>query len=272
MSLSNRVTDGHTVRDLGWRQGSFLPPAEVRRLAEAHQALEATHAVILSQDCDLTHKELEVEPFAEILFLKQLERPNPGLVDGKSSRRLHVEADQGGESLFLLAQPWHRIQIPRKELAATAPDGTISLKSDKLRILIEWVAERYTRTAFPDAFVNRINAVDEKLKKLVKNHSSLFWRLLIRIEPSSELQESENYELMVTCVVHHRVWEDFEGQKNAKDVAGKLEAELKKCPGIELISFDVDTDAELPLSILADYRTWDIFNYLTHRERLNGVQ
>ncbi len=176
MSLSNRVADGHTIRDLGWRQGSFLPSAEVRRLAEAHRITDVSHAVILSQDCDLIHKELEVEPFAEILFLQQLEKPNPGLVDGKSSRRLHLEADQGGGSFFLLAQPWKRIQIPRNDLFTMAPEGAITLSPNKLRTLIEWMAERYTRTAFPDAFVNRINSVDGQLKKLLKNHSNLFWR------------------------------------------------------------------------------------------------
>ncbi len=96
--------------------------------------------------------------------------------------------------------------------------------------------------------------------------------MLIRVEPRDELEEGYNYELMVTCVVHNRVWDDPEGNIQATELAGKLQDALKKCPGLELSSFEVDSDAELPLSILSDYRTWDIFNYLTHRERLDDVE
>lgn len=57
---------------------------------------DATHAIILSQDCDVVHEDLKVEPYAEILFLLPVEKPNPGLKDGKSSRRFHLKATQNG--------------------------------------------------------------------------------------------------------------------------------------------------------------------------------
>ena len=266
------MANGHTVKQLGWRQGTFLPPDEVRNLAKAQGLEDATHAVVLSQDCDVVHEDLKVEPYAEILFLLPVEKPDPGLKDGKSSRRFHLEATQNGQPLYFQTQPWHRIQIPRVRLAEIAPDNTIVMEPNVLRTLTEWVAERYTRTAFPDAFVTRINAVDKDLKKLLKKHSGLFWRLFVRVEPQTELNEGDDYELSLLCVVPHDVWDDEAEQKQAREIAEKLNKELtsKKCSGIKLVAFDVGSDDELPLSTLSYYRTWDIFNYLTHRDRLDS--
>lgn len=268
------MADGHTVKQLGWRQGTFLPHEEVCDLAKAEGLAGVTHAVVLSQDCDVVHEDLNVEPFAEILFLLPVEKANPGLKDGKSSRRFHLEATQNGQPLYFQAQPWHRIQIPRARLAEIAPDKTVVMEPGVLRTLIEWVAERYTRTAFPDAFVTRINAVDDELKKLLKKHGGLFWRLFVRVEPQTELNEGDDYELRLLCVVPHQVWDEPAKQKQAKEIAEKLKSELtsKKCGGIKLVDFGVDSDDGLPLSTLSYYRTWDIFNYLTHRDRLDGKE
>lgn len=262
--------NGITVKDLGWRQGSFLPADEVSRLAAAYRLDGVSHAVLLSQDCDVVHHSLDDEPYAEVLFLTPLEKVNPGLRDGKSSRCLHLEARHDGGVLCFKAQPWHRVQIPRVSLAKFKPESALVMEGSVLRTLIEWVAERYTRTAFPDAFVDRIDAIDDALKKLLKKQSDLFWRILVQLEPQSELEAGADYELSVLCVVHHAAWNEAEKQQKAKSVAEKMQAQLRKCAGINLVSFEVDSDEELPLSTLSYYRTWDIFNYLTHRDRLDG--
>jgi len=86
------MATGQKVKDNGWRQGSFLPSDMALALAAEHKCEDVTHAVVISQDCDVTCGDLEIEPFVEILFLQPIESVDNGMVDGKSSRILHLEA------------------------------------------------------------------------------------------------------------------------------------------------------------------------------------
>jgi hypothetical protein len=262
------MATGRQVKDNGWRQGRFLPAAMVSELAAEHPCEGATEAIVISQDCDVTHPDLEAEPFVEILFLHPLYKINPGFQDGKSSRMLHLEAHEGTGKRFFQTQPWNKARVRREVLATAPPNPSLSLNPGTLRGMIQWVADRYTRTGFPDEFVRRIEAIDGNLKKLMKKHGGVFWRILVHLKTYDELEETTEYVMDCTCVVWPEAWDDEKGQEKAQTAAAKLKQLLEGCPGIALDQFEVDTADEIPMSYLVHYRPWDVFNYLTHRDLL----
>ena len=264
------MANGQQVKDNGWRQGSFLPSDMARGLAEEHGCKDATQAVVISQDCDVTHSDLHVEPFVEILFLHPLDVINPGLQDGKSSRILHLEAIHGTEKHCFQAQPWNQARIRREMLASAQPEAALSIQPGTLRGLIQWVADRYTRTGFPDEFVKRIEVIDEALKKLMKKEGQAFWRMLIALDPAEEIGADKDYSVDCVCAVWPEFWDDAGKQEKSIKAGATLKKLIESCAGIKLDSFEVATTDEIPLSHLHQYRPWDVFNFLSHRDLLKG--
>ena len=262
------MATGQQVKDNGWRQGSFLPPDLALALITEHCCDDVTHAVVISQDCDVTHPCLQVEPFVEILFLQSVHTTNPGLMDGKSSRLLHLEAMQESGKQGFCAQAWNKARINRTTLLAALPEPNISISSGTLRGMIRWIADRYTRTGFPDEFVMRTKGIEKFLTKLMKGDGSAFWRILVSLDPFDDLPADENYDMDCVCVVQPELWEDAATQKRALAAGDALKALIKKCPGIQIGECEVSTSDEIPLSYLHHYRPWDVFNYLTHRDLL----
>lgn len=265
------MATGQQVKNNGWRQGGFLSSDLALSLAAEHGCKDATHAVVISQDCDVTYGDLEIEPYVEILFLHPLDAINPGLQDGKSSRNLHLEAHQGTEKRLFKAQPWNQARIRREILATAQPDASLSIQPGTLRGLIQWVADRYTRTGFPDEFVKRIEAIDEALKKLMKKEGLAFWRILIALDPLAEIGADKKYSVDCVCAVWPEIWENAAKQAKAIEAGKKLGELIKSCKGISLEKdVEVATTDEIPLSYLHQYRPWDVFNFLSHRDLLKG--
>lgn len=262
------MATGQQVKDNGWRQGSFLPSDMTSSLAAAHDCEDATHAVLISQDCDVTHPDLQAEPFVEILFLQAVEATNPGLTDGKSSRFLHLAVSTTSISQALSALAWNKARIDREMLAEAFPDAGIIIPPGTLKGMIRWVADRYTRTGFPDAFVERTKSIEKPLIKLMKSEGVAFWQILVDLDSFGELPAEKDYEMSCVCVVHPETWENPAAQKQACEAADKLKALIAKCQGIQLEEFEVNTSDEIPLSYLHKYHSWDVFNYLTHRDLL----
>ncbi|OYV06676.1 MAG: hypothetical protein CFE26_05000 [Verrucomicrobiales bacterium VVV1] len=263
------MATGQEVKDNGWRQGSFLPSEMALSLALKHGCQDATHAIVVSQDCDVTYGDLEIEPFVEILFLHPLPSLNHGKTDGKSSRVLHLDAFEGTEQKCLSVQPWNQTRIRRDALAITQPDTSLAIKPGTLRGLIRWVADRYTRTGIPDEFVKRIDKIDDGLKKLMKREGQAFWRILVALDPPDEIDADKNYNLECVCAVWPEVWDDEEKQAKAIKAGEDLGKLIRSCDGISLDrEVEVDSTDGIPLSHLHYYRSWDVFNFLSHRDLL----
>lgn len=263
------MANGQQVKDNGWRQGSFLPSEMVQALAAEHGYHDSTHAIVVSQDCDVTHGDLEFEPFAEILFLHPLPSLNPGMTDGKSSRLLHLDAFEGTEQKCFSTQPWNQMRIRREVLATAYPDTSLAIKPGTLKGLIRWVADRYTRTGFPDEFVKRMEKIDEGVKKLMKREGQAFWRILLALDPLDEINSETNYHVDCVCAVWPEFWDDEKKQAKAIKAGEDLGNLIKSCDGISLDkNIEVATTDEIPLSYLHHYRSWDVFNFLSHRDLL----
>jgi hypothetical protein len=190
-----------------------LPPSlypAVQR-ASGLELVAGTHcAVVVSQDCDVTHRDYSVEPFVEILRGTETRARDGSVSHAKSARRLHIEleTDEGPKTFEFLARD--RSVIDRRLLEGASPHDGLRLPSDQRRILIGWLVKRFRRASFPDAFVNRLGAdkKDQKLERLFKEYGHEISGVYVLLDPDREVERGEDYRATIWITVPTESYED----------------------------------------------------------------
>ena len=157
---------GERLREDGWRQGIIVPASYLLEgLPDGSPATEVDHAMVVSQSCDLVHHSLDNEPSALILVLKKIDSGSIDLMHGRSPRQLHFQSIDGP---WFEAWAWNQVVIPRDHLAGKAALKEIQLAPRTLRTVLDWLAKRFTRIAFPDGFNDSLKAKSGAIGKLLK--------------------------------------------------------------------------------------------------------
>lgn len=146
-----------TDRQFSWRQGDVITHEAAMALdLLAPESGDEYFAVLISHDCDLTAS-VDKEPDAEVIVGRRIDRLG-GDSFGKTARRLHIEyqSENGPIALELIATS--KRAIPKSTLFATHPRQDIGIDGRGIGILQRWLASRYHRAAFPEAFESRLRA------------------------------------------------------------------------------------------------------------------
>lgn len=173
-------------RDTPWRQGHLLPPEALSLLDVSD---EGTFAVVISHDCDLANDDLEEEPNVEVILGKEGDRSKSGnLRWGKSPRRIHLKyTHPNGDTLLLEFSINQRRTVAKQDLCRYEPQA-YGLKEAEREAFSRWLASRYRRSAFPDAFndVLHSSGLGKKLeKKLKKPEGEAITAVLFDVEERS---------------------------------------------------------------------------------------
>ncbi|CAI09505.1 hypothetical protein ebA5940 [Aromatoleum aromaticum EbN1] len=200
---------GKRIADRGWRQGSVLQCDDSGLLGECYAEGRPAGAVIglvVSQSCDLTHERLEGEPFVEILVGCRAEddaalKLRGNCTGGKHPRCLHVPIRHGRDQVWFQFLPWDRVVIDRGALVEILPDDERVILHADLDMLVNWLAQRYVRAAFPDDFNNLLDTARNKQKKLHARLSPDVSGLYARLNPDRDLLEGERYALDLLALV-----------------------------------------------------------------------
>ena len=230
--------------------------------------LEKDDAVIvISQSCDLVNRDLNEEPFAEIL----LAHPLSGSADGnymylRNPRRLHFHLQIDGQQRAYKAWIWDRYRLPRQFFAQWRPDDKRSLlDQDERDVLVSWLAARYERAALPDELQRRLSSIRDRLKKSVKplkEVSALFLEC-----SDQEFSANDVYRLRVKLVMPKKYYDQPERRQTAEQLIVQLAAVLEKCSGITLEE-EPELLSELDFSLhdARVWRRWTDFDYLSHQD------
>jgi hypothetical protein len=181
------------IRKAGWRQGDLL----CHRVAVQMLLHSVDHKPgvadefwlsILTQDCDLV-RDKKREPFVEMLVLTPQatsSKLSPG-ERGQSSRFLALSARSASGRLCLKASVHDRIRVRKSDFVSVARDRPEAadgycLDHEERLLLVRWMARRYTRPPFPDAFEDCLQSTDDPVKRLFKSSdakavSTIFLRI-----------------------------------------------------------------------------------------------
>jgi hypothetical protein len=145
-------------RQFSWHQGDLLTgeAAVVLGYCAQGDADAATFVVVISHDCDLTAK-IEKEPLAELIVGRRIDKLG-GDSYGKTARRLHIEYQNQDGPVFLELMATAKQPIEKQKLFEFSPRKDIGLDGRGIGILQRWLAARYHRAAFPEAFEDRLRA------------------------------------------------------------------------------------------------------------------
>jgi hypothetical protein len=142
-------------RGLTWRQGQILPPEAALALElVTPEEIANCFPVVITHDCDLTAA-FEKEPLVEIL-VGRLTSKLGAAANAKIARHLEVNLQSSeGPRAVVLRAPDKRA-VPKAALFAYAARGDLWLAPQDRLILQRWLAARYRRAAFPEAFEARL--------------------------------------------------------------------------------------------------------------------
>jgi len=165
------------ARSFSWRQGDVLPNDALRVLNLARVEATEPHstesnsdvAVVITHDCDLVADRTR-EPHVEIIVGQTIPILNGNATHGKAARTLHLEFHRGHHTVPVELRAPAKCRLDKTALIPYVPDATWSLDADNLVILQRWLASRYRRAAFPDAFETCLQTtkLDKALVNVVK--------------------------------------------------------------------------------------------------------
>lgn len=193
------------TRDTPWRQGYALCPAAVAALGLVHHAEpENTLVMVISHDCDLANANLDAEPDVEVIVGRLIPKAEGNFSWGKAPKTLHLEVACDDKQAFVELQGRRKLTIAKTELAAWAPREHFALEATGLSVLRSWLASRYNRAAFPDAFNKRLEKTDfdKRLAKILAAHGNLISFVYFDLAEfgQQELPDGMPYELVIVLV------------------------------------------------------------------------
>lgn len=252
--------------EAGWKQGVLLSANDDRLKDNAHYEVpDDALFLIVSQTCDLVQGSFESEPYFETLCLHSLDqKPNGGFLGGKNSHRIEFSLDISGDEItHWFALPYKRHLINRKLLLERQPESFIQDKP--LKMILAWLSRRYTRTAFPESFVSRINTRKKPIAKKFSQLNPLISNVFVRVDPFEELDDAKDYSMEIMLVMDAEKFGDAEKWKKCDEIKKELEDQLRKCSGIKVDEISVESTTDVTIEDLKRFLEWH-YSYLSFRE------
>jgi hypothetical protein len=180
-------------RKTPWRQGHILTHEASVALKLISAGSDRSVAVVISHDCDLAADPIK-EPNLEVIRATLIDESQGQFTHSKNARTLHVQFNRGVERQWIELQAIDKFSISKSELAAFVPRSDFELDRSGHSILESWLAARYRRSAFPDAFVNRLkkSGLDEKLTTILKPHGEKIRSILFDLDQGNEEEKTES--------------------------------------------------------------------------------
>jgi hypothetical protein len=250
------------VGEKGWRQGAVLGPAlklianrcKPNRIA----GTEEEWLVVTSHDCDILNDQLDKEPVVEVIRGVPTSDPEPNhqQAGGRNPRVLQVKAKDSANNAIVLRFSVHeRWTLAREHLATEAPSTFVP--DPQRRIIAEWLAKRYIRSAFPSAFDERWRAKLNKWTNLLKKHSEYIQGVYIRLNTLIELKEDSKYKVafIVACPIEARESENW--PRTRSEIEKSIEDFWSKFPGIEFDEVSIQGTDAVTLYDIERYQRFD---------------
>ena len=244
-----------------WRQGDLLAPDDAVTLGMIEAAQRDTHRVlVISHSCDIASA-ADVEPEVELLIGAIIHEATAQ--NGHQIRRLHLGAE--GES----APEWvhysisERREVSKADLLQFEPWTERRYTSEHRALLRRWLAQRYARCEFPDAFINWLkeSGVGSRFEALGKRHSADLVGIYFDFDDDSERENPEEpYALGINLVYDAGRAEHAAAAEQAKERLEAVFTQRCKANGqwhwIELIYCDALSEEVFNLRAARTFRRW----------------
>jgi hypothetical protein len=254
-------TTAARIMSLEWRQGSVLGPVlvdEAIKLKPERVGFSADNLLIVtSHDCDIANESLQKEPVVEVLCASTCKTsPNGNFQCGRNPRSLDLVWETGEKEIGLRLNIHDRWVIPRELLSKEAPRP--GLKGKPLRVVVEWLAKRYYRAAFPTAFDGRWKGKSKVWDSLLKKNSEWIQGVYLRLSTLDELSGNQPYRCHLMVAIPAPKRKGPEWARTMERLTNEIENFWQQfepgilCDGVEVLGTD-----EITLSTIEPYQRFD---------------
>jgi len=252
--------DAAAIQKLGWRQGSVLGP-ELAREARARAPAgiapdEKDWLIVTSHHCDVVNSRLEKEPFVEVLRAVVAAKADGQIAAGRNPRQLQLLIADGATSVILSCRVHEKWALPRELLETEAPARALPEKEG--RLIAEWLAKRYIRSAFPSAFDARWRERMKEWTRLLEKHTASIQGVYLQLDTLKEVAEEVPYhcDLIIAVPARLRNEPNWASVREAIDSAvegfwNQFQPRIL-CEGVQVQGTD-----ELTLASLDGYQRFD---------------
>jgi hypothetical protein len=255
-------------RNTPWRQGHMLSDeAAIALKLKNAESPEQTVAVVISHDCDLA-ADPSKEPRVELILGSLIEESQGSLTRSKNARTLHLPFFRGEQKQWVELLAIEKITIAKSALVNYAPRGDFGLDRSGHSILQEWLAARYKRSAFPDAFEDRLkeSGLAEKLTAILRPYGDYIRSILFDVDDGNEQvrnDPADTYALRI-YVLYTTESDPEKALLAAEQVRDKVQAAFrqklfepsKQWVHIELCECTVVSDDVLTIAQSALFKQW----------------
>lgn len=256
----------------GWRQGSILRRDDHSRIDKRLRSSLRTDArlVVVSHDCDVTSGDYNKEPLVEALVAYPVSDKKGGRKFGKNPRELEFPIRLNSSDTSYVAHASERFCIDRQLLEKITPDPQANLAVETVDNLRSWLAQRYSRSALPDEFGNRIEPIKNPMESLLDKKGSDVSAILVGIKPLGEARTDEPYEVNLYAVMPVDLYKQATLRTKAQALVDGLGKLFRGCAGIHLIDAELRAENDVTLDDMRYLRRFTN-DYLSHNKPQDAV-
>lgn len=218
-------------RDTPWRQGLILTSEACIEFNLTHpDGQDCTVVAIVTHDCDLTQHPSK-EPSVEVMVGRRIDKLDSNCTHAKSARKLHIEFT-GEVPMFAEFDATNKTCISKEALGKFYPQVNVSLLPDKYNIYQYWLASRYRRSAFPDAFERRLKdetGIAKKIAKALEPHGEHIIGIFFDVDEGGDVKREapdDTYTLDIH-LLHSSEPDFFASEAAAKQAADVITRAFK---------------------------------------------
>jgi hypothetical protein len=265
--------DRHTP----WRQGHALTSEAVLTLGLI-QERDAPNAIVIviSHDCDIAQSG-EVEPCVEIIIGCRVPEANGNLTHAKNPRRLHLPAQENGNTVCLELWAKDKCLVPNDRLVAHLPNESITLTSHDRSVLQRWLAARYRRSAFADEFERRLQetGLHKRIAKILEPLGTHLIAVFFDVDEGADVERhgAEDLYMLTIELLYSTEHDPMAALKAAENAAEAISVAFReRCfvskdaawKQIELLACEPISDEAMTYAMSMQLKKWNA-DYLSLR-------
>lgn len=240
------------------------------RIGVVDDPSENSIVVVISHDCDLAASP-STEPDVEVIVGRKVDSPDGRFTLAKNPRKLHLPYEGPDGEMWVELSSAGKAKISKETLADIKPCRDLLLPGNQRATLQHWLAVRYRRAAFPDAFNDRLSntSLKETIAKTLEPLGEHIRAIFFEVDEGNEVKREgpdDTYTLDIYLIYDTSVDPDkaeATAREAAKNIAVEFQAKLFEGGNwkyIELRWCEAMSDEALTFKQSQYFRRW----YLDH--------
>lgn len=248
-----------------WRQGSYLPQKLVEQLL-ANSSLAPSVpignedlVVLISHDCDINFLgNIKNEPNCEVVLARRIKKKETPKRHGMSTRYFQF---CGTSECWYQIWSAERFFIPRESLKDHSPAD--NLDQDNLRRFIYWMANRYKRSAFPNAFDGRLKPRESDIETCLREKAKFIKDIYLRVLDDKIEDPKIPFQIFGIALMDDADYQIQERKQLSVDAVDDL-TEIFEAANVKFLEpFTVRSDEEVSIASIQRLKrwNWDVISY-----------